>query len=109
MQDRHRAFRILSVAALFVLSSGGVTGSARAEGSPWQERMLFSPSAQQLAMEARGRVMIYDGLTDRQVDRALNSQFERIDRMMFVRTIQTDATGEAARDPKGALIVSDDC
>jgi hypothetical protein len=36
--------------------------------------------------EAKGRVMIYDGLKNETVEEALNAQFGRIDRMMFIRT-----------------------
>jgi hypothetical protein len=37
-------------------------------------------------------------LTDRDVQRALNEEFERVDNMMFIRTRQTDAQGAVKRD-----------
>lgn len=80
-----------------------------AQAGNWQEEMLYHPSADQLQMEQEGRVMIYDGLTSRQISQALDSQFERIGAMMFVRTIVTDERGEALRDSdNGEPLVEDD-
>ena len=81
---------------------------AAAEES-WQVRLLLDPSPGQLRMEKRGRVMIYDGLTHEQIDRALDTQFDRIRTMMFVRTIVTDDEGNAVRDEEtGDIRVEDD-
>jgi hypothetical protein len=44
--------------------------------------------------EAKGRVMIYDGLKNETVEEALNAQFGRIDRMMFIRTQFIQENGE---------------
>jgi hypothetical protein len=74
----------------------------------WQERMLFDPPPSQLAAEQRGRIMIYDGMTEAQVARAMDSQFDRIDSMMFVRTIHTDERGAIARDPETGTVETDD-
>ena len=80
-----------------------------AAADEWQVRMLNQPSEAQLALEKKGRVFIYDGLTDVQVESALDQQFERMESMMFVRTIATDRNGDRLTDPEsGAVVVEDD-
>ena len=59
----------------------------------YQLRRLLAPTANERLAEARGKIYIYDGLTSRQIDRALNRHFERLDSMMFVRTVQVNADG----------------
>jgi len=77
------------------------TSQAAAQDT-WQERLLFDPPQSQLRVEERGRVMIYDGLTDKQVARAMDTQFDRIQSMMFVRTVLTsDETGEVMVEEDG--------
>ncbi len=85
------------------------SGQLKAASDDWQLRMLNQPSEAQLALEKKGRVFIYDGLTDAQVEQAVDQQFERMHSMMFVRTVVTDADGESMTDPEtGELIVEDD-
>lgn len=67
----------------------------------YQLGMLFQPTESQRAAEARGRVMIYDGLDEQVVERALDEQFERIDSMMFVRTRHSEPDGDAVYDDDG--------
>ncbi|MDH3762504.1 MAG: hypothetical protein OEU50_16095 [Gammaproteobacteria bacterium] len=67
----------------------------------YQERLLFSPGLETLQAEARGRIMIYDGLKNKTVEKALDHQFDRIENMMFVRTVYVQENGE--------LEVEDDC
>ena len=64
----------------------------------WQYEQLVRPNEAQLAMEQQGRVNIYDGLRESDVDWALDTQFERIDSMMFVRTIRVTEAGELEMD-----------
>ena len=66
----------------------------------YQYSVLFSPSPSMLTAEAKGRVMIYDGLENKTVDLAMDEQFQRIENMMFVRTqyIQEDGDIEVEED-----------
>ena len=63
----------------------------------------------ELAAEAEGRIYIYDGLTDRDIQRAMNEEFERVENMMFIRTRKTTAEGELKRnEDTGEVEVEDD-
>ena len=64
----------------------------------WQERRLLAPSERQLSSEQRGRVIIYDGLDERLVDSALDTQFGRMENMMFVGVRHTEPDGEEWAD-----------
>lgn len=66
----------------------------------YQGNALLSPSSYQLKAESKGRVMIYDQMDNETVELALNTQFDRIDSMMFVRTqyLQKDGTIEEEDD-----------
>lgn len=74
----------------------------------WQMKRLFQPSQADLKSEAKGRVMIYDGMTDKMVERALSEEFQRVDAMMFTRVVVTDADGEPRRDPESGEVVYQD-
>jgi hypothetical protein len=99
----------LVLPALTVAAAFGASPAQAADVSEIELRRLFDPTEAELAAEARGRIHIYEGLRDTDVQRALNEEFERVDSMMFIRTIQTDDTGEAKRNPDtGAAEVEDD-
>jgi len=86
----------------------GLTSPAEAEDT-WQELMLFNPPASQLELEKRGRVVIYDGLRDTQIDQAMDTQFERIQSMMFVRTVITETGGGTEHhDHTGTVVIEHD-
>ena len=70
----------------------------------FQYNALFNPSPTQLKAEERGRVMMYDGLDNAVVERALDEQFGRIEHMMFVRTRQSSSDD----DDDGEGYVEDD-
>ena len=54
----------------------------------------ITPSEITLKAEAKGRVMIYDGLTSKTISKAMDEQFNRIENMMFVRIIHEQDNGE---------------
>ena len=96
-----------TLSAIVVMSL--YAGHVRAEQPDWYRQQLFEPSESQLAMEARGRVTIYDGLRDIDVQRALDEQFDRIESMMFTGTVMTDENGELLRDEvTGEVLVEND-
>jgi hypothetical protein len=108
MKTPIRLSDFLSVSVLSAVLGLGLAGPAEAQDS-WQEKMLFNPSASQLKLEERGRVMIYEGLKDTQVTQAMDTQFDRIQSMMFVRTVATDPKGEVLRNKEtGDVVVEND-
>ncbi len=88
---------------------GLIVSSNSAQAGDWQEEMLLHPSADQLQLEEEGRIMIYDGMTHWQIRLAMDTQFDRIGAMMFVRTRVTDDEGKVVHDSEsGQVIVEDD-
>jgi hypothetical protein len=67
----------------------------------WQARRLNYPTPREIVKEREGNVYIYDGLTDRQVEQAMDKNFNRIEYMMFLGTLKTDPTGSVRRDEQG--------
>jgi hypothetical protein len=61
----------------------------------------FEPTQADLNVEARGRLMIYDGLTDKEVERAFDEQFDRLQHMMFIRVVMTDDSGKPRHGESG--------
>ena len=52
----------------------------------WQQRRLEQPTTAELQWERSGHVMIYEGMTDRDVERAITHHFNRVQGMMFINT-----------------------
>lgn len=75
----------------------------------WQVNRLFKPTENQKQKEVRnGQIMIYDGLRDTTVAKALNSNFDRIQNMMFTRVVVTKISGQPEVDEFGNAVVEDD-
>jgi hypothetical protein len=77
----------------------------------WQKRRLFQPTPAELERERRGQVMIYEGITDTDVQSAMDERFGRVEAMMFVGTILTDEQGDPQLDveTKEPLVEDDGC
>jgi len=92
-QDNKNCRRNRSLKTVLLVSTLLTTPMVIAEGD-FQQNVLFNPSSSVLLAEARGRVMIYDGLKEETVELALTKQFGRIQNMMFVRTQVAQENGE---------------
>ncbi len=103
-----------SITALIVSATiTGISSLASATDSDnsmygWQLSLLFEPSPQQIKVEDRGRVVIYDGMYSADIDRAFEEQFDRVEKMMFVNTVITDAQGVPAMDPDTGDVLTED-
>jgi hypothetical protein len=95
--ERHH---ILSLATALTISLLSANAAAAPAASDWQLGQLQNPSPGLVKAEARGRVTIYDGLKGQQVERAMDEQFDRIDNMMFIRTLE--------QAPDGGYVAEDD-
>ena len=100
---RHRAGLValaLALAAPVALPAVASETGANDNLQQWLLRRLNDPTPRERVHEEKGNVYVYDGLTDRDVERAMNSHFDRIEYMMFVGTRRTmDRSGEPAVDP----------
>jgi len=74
------------------------TSSREYPASAYTRNLLLNPSQSHIEAESRGRVTIYDGLDNSEVETALDTQFDRIDSMMFVRTRHTLKDGSVEED-----------
>lgn len=92
MNTQSRPLRVM----LMILLGGFAWEAAAA--SDWQERRLLEPSDVEQRIEQQGRVQIYDGLPEETVDRALDTQFSRMENMMFVGVRRTTTDGDEYAD-----------
>jgi hypothetical protein len=95
-----------SVIPTAVILFASTLQAAYADGNSWHMANLFEPSPAQVKREQAQRVMIYHGMKDTDIDRAMDEQFDRIEAMMFTGTIVTDDKGQPLRDPTTGDIVS---
>lgn len=94
---------------IMILSTLSVKADGYEKINQWQLQQLFEPKTYQLRAEDKGRIMIYSGLKDTDVKRALDEQFDRIESMMFTSVIVTDDLGEPQIDKEtGSIIIEDD-
>jgi hypothetical protein len=100
--DHSGCLKALPLTGLLLCTASGLPAVAAGANDEFQYNTLLNPIRAQLNAEARGRVMIYDGLEEAVVDRALDEQFDRIEHMMFTRTRQTPA------DDEDIAVVEDD-
>jgi hypothetical protein len=91
----------LLLIATLLAASATPAGAADDGFSAYQQKVLFNPDESVRKAEARGRVTIYDGLDEKQVEAALDTQFDRIEHMMFVRTRQRSEDGTTSYDDDG--------
>jgi hypothetical protein len=61
-------------------------------------RRLFEPTPAERRAERAGRVYIYEGLREDDVQRALREQFDRVNSMMFIRVQPNPATSSRPSD-----------
>lgn len=74
----------------------------------WQNNRLLQPTPGQREQERQGTVVIYDGLKDITVRKALDQNFERIQNMMFTRIVRTGNAEEPLQGADGKAITEDD-
>jgi hypothetical protein len=89
------AFLAAMAGAGLVLQPGASVASGL---DGYYEKQLLRPGEFVLQQERRGRVTIYDGLEHSVVDFALDTQFDRIGSMMFIRTQETQQDGTVEAD-----------
>lgn len=76
--------------AVSMLATGNTFAAQQYE--KWQKQRLMQPTKPQLENERRGHIFIYDGMSEQDVDRAMDQAFGRIDSMMFIN-IKTKEDG----------------
>lgn len=94
------------VAAALLFTATGVF--AEPDATDWQVRRLFQPTAEEVEHERQGAIMIYDGLSDRHIERALEQAFPRVGSMMFVNVVKTDDGGKEMVDQETGEPVTED-
>lgn len=103
---------LLIVASTATTADNAKTDNTKADNdgiSAIELRRLLEPTPAEIVQEEQGRIYIYDGLRDTDIERAMSEEFGRIDHMMFIRVRKTDADGEILRDKAtGEAIVDDD-
>ena len=106
MKPIHQRF----VGFLMIISAISQLQAALGDSSTndWQLRRLMEPTQEEILTEQEGQIMIYSGLTDKQVETALDRHFDRIQGMMFTSTVITDEDGSPREDPRSGEILTED-
>lgn len=91
-------FVLVANLLMCAMPAGASANSAQTNLELWLLRRLNDPTERERTHEREGNVYIYDGLTDHQVDQAMNLHFDRIEYMMFVGTRKSEPTAEAPSD-----------
>ena len=103
---RIRSTNLWIWAALFGASTAATAGK---DVRDIDLRRLFEPAPAELRAEESGRIYIYEGLRETDVERAMEEEFDRVESMMFIRVKKTDKTGKTLKDPEtGDAVVEDD-
>ena len=89
--------KLAAIVAMSTVLNGAVQAAVASE---WDRKLLFGPSVALLEREKAGNVTIFDGVLSTDVDRAMDEQFDRVESMMFVRTLYPveEGTYEAEDD-----------
>ncbi len=87
----HKVQSSCSVFLSSIIPSAVLSTSVVAEETAvylWQKKQLLTPDESTVQYEkAKQKVVIYEGLTIEDVEKALNQQFDRVEHMMFVGTV----------------------
>ncbi|MGA7950173.1 MAG: hypothetical protein WCA45_08470 [Thiobacillaceae bacterium] len=101
----------MKAAVVLLVALGGVSAAQSDEADKnlhdWQVRRLMQPTTQERRGEQSGKVYIYDGLTDKEVDRALDQHFDRMEAMMFVGTVKTDSQEQPLKDDETGQVMQE--
>ncbi|MET0065616.1 MAG: hypothetical protein ABW076_04650 [Candidatus Thiodiazotropha sp.] len=107
MKQRYQWLFAGLICTLCITDSDTLLGDSNTDD--WQSRRLMHPTEAEIQSEHEGHIVIYHGLTDRQVSRAMDRQFGRIQSMMFTGIVVTDPKGSPKKDSQtGELITEDD-
>jgi hypothetical protein len=74
----------------------------------WTLKRLFNPSARQLKMEQHQKIFTYIGLTDKQLDAAMDENFDRIQSFMIANVIVTDENGKPKHNTETGEVITED-
>ena len=90
-----------------VLSGALLVCACSTQPLTWQQRRLEQPTEAELQWERNSHVMIYVGMEDREVERAMSHHFDRVQGMMFINTVVTDDDGNLLKDPETGVVLTE--
>lgn len=104
MRPRPNWWACLLLSSLALALPFAPAGAEDAQPDDWQLRRLMNPTPVELTNEQRGGVFIYDGLDQKDVNKAMDLNFGRIENMMFIRTRVPSPS-----EPEVAQVEDDGC